>query len=200
MELENLKKALGEELYGNVMALVDSYNAAEEHKESPIKLADLSGGEYVSKDKYAALETESTGRKKQLEDMAGELKTLRDSKTADPDTQAALDALQQKYDADTQVLQEEISKAQFDGLLGTALAGSRARNVRALRGMLDMDRLKVEDGKLVGFDDQLASIRKDAAYLFEPEGAWAQEHGGDPLAKSGVEEAFTKINPGLKID
>ena len=80
------------------------------------------------------------------------------------------------------------------------MAGSRARSVKALRGMLDMEQLKVEDGRLTGFDEQLAAIRKDAAYLFEPDGAWGQEHGGNPPAGTGVEAAFAKINPDLKID
>ena len=198
--MENLKNALGKELFGQVTAAIDAYNAADEHKDAPIKLADLSGGGYVSKDKHAALETEAAGYKQQLDTLTAQLQTIKDAKTADPDTKAALEALQQKYDADTKTLQEQIGKAQFDGLLGAALAGSRARSVKALRGMLDMDKLKVEDGKLTGFDEQLAAIRKDAAYLFEPEGAWGQEHGGNPPAGTGVEAAFAKINPDLKID
>lgn len=198
--MENLKNALGEELFGQVTAAIDAWNGSEEHKDTPIKLADLSSGAYVSKDKYAALEADSAGYKQQLEQITGELTTLKNSKTTDEDTKAALNSLQQKYDTDTKALQDQIAQMQFDGMLNTALAGSRARSTKALRAMLDMDKIKVEDGKLVGLDDQLAALRRDESYLFEPQKAWSQDHGSDPRAADGVEAAFVKMNPNLKVD
>ena len=156
--MENLKNVLGEELFGQLQAAIDAYNGTD-------------------KDKYAALETASAGYKQQLDQITGELTTLQSAKGTDAETKAALDALQQKYEADTAALQEQISKAQFDGLLGAALAGSHVRSDKAARALLDMEKIKVEDGKLVGFDDQLADLRKNAAFLFEPEQAWGQEHG-----------------------
>lgn len=198
--MENLKNVLGEELFGQLQAAIDAYNGTDEHKDNPIKLADLSEGGYVSKDKYAALETASAGYKQQLDQITGELTTLQSAKGTDAETKAALDALQQKYEADTAALQEQISKAQFDGLLGAALAGSHVRSDKAARALLDMEKIKVEDGKLVGFDDQLADLRKNAAFLFEPEQAWGQEHGSDPKPITGVEAEFAKINPSIKLD
>ena len=49
-------------------------------------------------------------------------------------------------------------------------------------------------------DNQLADLRKNAAFLFEPEQAWGQDHGSDPRAATGVEAAFAKINPDIKLD
>lgn len=198
--MENLKNAIGEELYGKLQAAIDAYNGADEHKDNPIKLADLSGGGYVSKDKYAALETASAGYKQQLDQITSELAELKSAKGTDADTKAALDALQSKYEADTAALQEQINKAQFDGLLGAALAGSRVRSDKAARALLDLEKIKVEDGKLVGFDDQLADLKKNAAFLFEPDQAWGQDHGAAAKPSVGVEAAFAKINPGIKLD
>ena len=82
--MENLKNALGEELFGQVTAAIDAYNAADEHKDAPIKLADLSGGGYVSKDKHAALETEAAGYKQQLDTLTAQLQTIKDAKTPTP--------------------------------------------------------------------------------------------------------------------
>ena len=198
--MENLKNALGEELFGQMQAAIDAWNESEDHKEHQIKLADLSEGGYVSKDKYAAMETASAGYKQQLDQITGELTTLKSAKGTDAETKAALDALQQKYEADTAALQEQLSKAQFDGLLGAALAGSHVRSDKAARALLDLDKIKVEDGKLVGFDNQLADLRKNAAFLFEPDQAWGQDHGSDPKAVTGVEAEFAKINPGIKLE
>lgn len=50
--MEFLKSVLGEELFGQVAAAVNAYNEKPENKESQVKLANLSGGQYVDKEKY----------------------------------------------------------------------------------------------------------------------------------------------------
>lgn len=198
--MEFLKKALGDELYASVQAKVEAYNATDARKDNPLKIGDLSSGGYVSKDKYAALETEANGYKTQLEALNGELTTLKNKRGTDSDTKDALEALQAKYDADTKALQDQVGKAKFDGALETALAGSRVRNTKAVRALLDLERIKMDGDKLTGLDDQMEALRKEAGYLFEDSGAWGDHHGGVDTHVNGVEAAFAKINPDLKIE
>ena len=67
-----------------------------------------------------------------------------------------------KADADKQ-----ISQMKFDYALSAALTGAKAKNVKAVKALLDMDGLKFNDGKIVGLDEQLAQIKADNDYLFE---------------------------------
>lgn len=129
--MEFLKNVLGDELYSRVKAKVDAYNADSAHKDAPLKIVDLSAGEYVSKAKHSALETEANGYKTQLETLNGELTALKNKRGTDSDTKAALETLQTKYDTDIKALQEQIGKAKLDGALEAALAGSRARSTKA---------------------------------------------------------------------
>ena len=47
--MEFLKEVLGEELYSQTKSKVDSYN--QEHKDKPLKLVNLSEGNYISKER-----------------------------------------------------------------------------------------------------------------------------------------------------
>ena len=46
--MEWLKAILGEDLYKQFESAINTYNAKEENKEKPVKLFDLSSGEYTS--------------------------------------------------------------------------------------------------------------------------------------------------------
>lgn len=165
--MEFLKNVLGDELYSRVKAKVDAYNADSAHKDAPLKIVDLSAGEYVSKAKHSALETEANGYKTQLETLNGELTALKNKRGTDSDTKAALETLQTKYDTDIKALQEQIGKAKLDGALEAALAGSRARSTKAVRALLDMERVKLDGDTLIGLEDQLKALKASDPYLFE---------------------------------
>lgn len=115
--------------------------------------------------------------------------------------QTKLTELQEKYDSDTQSLQQQLTAAQLNGALETAMAKSGARSTKALKGLLDMEKIAFKDGALSGFDEQLESIKKENGFLFEESPAsWGERHNGQTPQKTGVEAAFERLNPNLKID
>jgi len=74
--MEFLKEVLGEELFSQTKEKVDSYN--QEHKDKPIKLANLGEGNYVSKEKFDSKETEISNLKMQIEDANKEIQSYKD--------------------------------------------------------------------------------------------------------------------------
>lgn len=60
-----------------------------------------------------------------------------------------------------------LNKVKFDFALDNALTGAKARNLKAVKALLDVDSLKYEGDKIVGLDEQLQSLRDSAGYLFE---------------------------------
>ena len=84
---------------------------------------------------------------------------------ADPEQlKQSLADLQKKYDAD-------ITQAKLDSALELALVQSKARNTKAVRALLKAEAIKLDGDKVLGLDDQLAGLKKEAAYLFEDEAA-----------------------------
>lgn len=61
----------------------------------------------------------------------------------------------------------EISEMKFDYALSAALTGAKARNSKAVKALLDMDGLKLNDGKIIGLDEQLSQIKEENGFLFE---------------------------------
>ena len=63
---------------------------------------------------------------------------------------------------------KKIKQMQFDYALDNALTGAKAKNAKAVKALLDMDKLLPnDDGKIVGLDEQLTELQKDNAYLFD---------------------------------
>lgn len=107
-----------------------------------------------------------------------------------------LTTLQGKYDTDLAALRR-------DSAIDLALAGSKARNAKAARALLDLDKVTYQDGKLSGLEEQVTQLQKDSPWLFSP-GATADtggEHGqGGSAERDGVAAAFQRLNPGLKLN
>jgi FtsZ-binding cell division protein ZapB len=93
--------------------------------------------------------------------------------------------------------QGKLSQTKLDSALGTALTAAKVRNPKTLKGLLDMDKIKLnDDGKLEGLDDQLESIQKSDAYLFDKGSKTNYNpNSGDPAPKDSTQamiDAFTK--------
>lgn len=166
MKLEEL---LGPELYQQVQAKIDKANAGQEDKLKHIRYADLSEGGYVSKDKYASLETDLTGKAAELQqanDLIAELK-----KSAGQDA-----AAQQKisdYESTIAALQQENEALKVDNALRFALAGAGGVDVDYLvykakeKGDLKLG----EDGKLKGENDLISGLKTQLPNMFsQPDG------------------------------
>lgn len=143
-----------------------------------IELVNAADGAYVSKEKY---DTDLKAAKESTASDSTELETLR---------------------ADKAKLEKDIEKVKFDSAVELKLATSGARNTRALRGLIDMDKLSMGDNGLEGFDEQLTAIKAENDYLFTMPTPMAggMPQGGSEPKLDGVEKAFAEKNPDLKID
>ena len=191
MNIEVLKDHLSEETYSAV---------AEELKDKDIKLADLSGGEYVSKGKYEALETQ-----------------LNNTQTLLTDTSSKLEAALQKV-GDNEALKQEIENikttnqtevanitAQYESKLKNAavmaeLTKAGANDPTDILPQLNMEAITVNDKGIVGLADQLEPIKTAKPYLFKGEqkpGASGLEHGkgGDNTAEINKMRAVMGLPP-----
>ncbi|MDU4241005.1 MAG: phage scaffolding protein, partial [Limosilactobacillus fermentum] len=72
------------------------------------------------------------------------------------------------------------------------------RNNKAIRGLLNMDEIKLDDdGNLTGLDDQIKSLHKSDAYLFD-DGAkqnYNPENGNPPA--SDATQAMVDVFKGV---
>lgn len=106
---------------------------------------------------------------------------------------------------------KQISEMKFDYALTAALTGAKAKNVKAVKALLDMEGLKLNDDKIIGLDEQLSQIKADNDYLFEsdtPAPTFVKGTNGGSGGISGKkpnEMTYTELcdymaqNPGAEI-
>lgn len=155
---------------------------AEKLKDSKdIKLGNLAGGAYVSKDKHAALETERDGLKKQLETAATEIKSYKDL-DVDGIKQKAAD-WETKYNTDTQTLKDQLAATEYGFAVQQAVSGVKFTSESAKKAFvadLTAKKLPLQEGKLLGLED----FRKE--YAASDPGAFIPDDGSKtPVASKG---------------
>ena len=177
MNLEFLKAILGDDLFNQFVEKLNAYNGDEANKDKQIKLANLTDGGYVSKDKYTDLETTLTGKQSELEKANGLIAELK--KGAGKDTE-----LQQKisgYEAQVADLQAENKRLKAENALKFALIEAGATDVDYVFYKAN-EKLKAdgktidlgEDGKVKGVDDLITGLKTQLPNQFN-----AGKDGGD---------------------
>lgn len=140
----------------------------------------------TSKSQLAELTTETESLKTQIANRDKDIKSLKKDAGDNEDLSKQLTELQDKYKTDTENLTNQLSQTKLHGALATALTGAKARNPKAVEGLLDMDKVKLtDDGKLEGLDDQLTALRKSDGYLFDE----GQKAGYDPAGGQGSDDS-----------
>ncbi|MBN2880009.1 MAG: phage scaffolding protein [Clostridia bacterium] len=91
-----------------------------------------------------------------------------ETKTIEKDeSQKGIEELLKEKDKQLKEYEGRIEKMKFDSLLDEKLTGSRARNKQAVRALLDMEKIHMEGGAIIGADEQITAIKAKEGYLFE---------------------------------
>lgn len=85
--------------------------------------------------------------------------------------QGDLTALQEKYNTD-------IGKLKLDNALDRELRANNVRSTKAARALLDLDQIKLDGDRLLGFDGQITALKASDAYLFAEDKAKPPEKPG----------------------
>lgn len=78
---------------------------------------------------------------------------------------------QADYEAKKQEIENnskaEIEKIRLESRIDLAITNAKAKNVKSVKANLDLEKIKLDGDKLLGFDDQIEALKKSDAYLFE---------------------------------
>jgi hypothetical protein len=121
---------------------------------------------FIPKDKYnevaeakKTLEADIKTRDEQLD------KLKKDAGTSE-ELKQQIEALQTDNKKASEEWQTKFSKMQMDFALERALTVTKAKNPKAVKALLDMEKVKLDGEQLLGLDDQLNAIKESDAYLF----------------------------------
>ena len=117
-------------------------------------------GKAITREKGVAtsLQTELDTAQQTIKDLQDAAKKFEGT---DPEAlKKELEDLQKKYDTD-------IAAGKLNSALDMALLQAKARDIKAARAMLNLDEIKLDGDKLLGFDGQMEALKKDKGWLFE---------------------------------
>lgn len=155
MSLQKLKEVIGEDLFKQIEPKLEGKNWFFAEGENFVPKARLD--EALASKKEA--ESQLASRDAQLVELQKSAKGNEELSKQIAELQASNTKSKEEYET-------KILNMQKDYALESALNLSGAKNSKALKGMLDLEKCTFKDGKYDGLDEQISQIKKDNDWLF----------------------------------
>lgn len=163
-------------------------------EEQAKKVMDSLDGNYVTKTRFNEVNEENKTLKKSVSDRDKQLEDLKKSSGDNEELKKQIETLQQENANQKKAHDAEMTQLRLDNAIDAALTAAGAKNIKAVRALIDTSKVKVgEDGKLTGFDDLLSAVQKSDSYLFTEKQQKQSFKGFQPGASGNVK-------PGTKVD
>lgn len=148
--------------------------------------------------KLKELQTTVDSYKEDNEQKDNELKDLQEKAKNGDDLQQTISDLRKANQEKEEQRQKEVKELNFNHSLENKLRDVGARNVKAVRALLDSENLKFndEENEVIGLQDQLEKLRESDSYLFAD-----STNSDDPAQGSQQQQAqlqTSNYNPGAK--
>ena len=143
------------ELFGAKALTWEDFSAGVTN--AKIKLADLSEGKYVDREKFDSKVRELDTANQSVSELTGKLKAF------DGVDVAALKADVKNWETK---YKNDLAAVKKDAAVDAAIMQAKGKNAKAIRALLDLDKVTLrEDGTLDGLD--LEALKKSDGYLFD---------------------------------
>ena len=141
----------------------------------------------------------------ELKTLQGQLteanKKINDFKGLDLESiKQAADDYKQKFEDSEAKSKEDIKKLQLNYKIENLLLKEGAVNTKAVKALLDSEKISLDGENIIGFDDQLKAIKESDPWAFSDKGIVKTKlpGGSKPDELSDVEKRFYEKNPDIK--
>lgn len=163
--MEQLRELLGTALYEEVVSALQGKGKGGKD----LELAIANDGSFLPKAKFDTVYQEFLALKEDVEAKEQQIADLTEQLQGQGTLQGTIDELAERLAAQETAHQETLRRQDFDRALERAMREVSARNDQAVIALLNLEELRLEDGRLLGLTEQLAALREDAPYLFAEE-------------------------------
>lgn len=124
---------------------------------------------YVQKSKYDLAVTEKETLEIQIKEHGKQLEELKKAAKGSEELEKRIKELQDNAAASKAKYEKQINDIQLNHAIDIALKEARAKNAKAVRSLLDMENIVLDDGKVKGLDKQIKKLQEaeDSKFLFE---------------------------------
>ena len=153
---KTLKDILGDDLYKQVK---------EKLGDTEVTVVD-SNDPMVPKRRLDEVIAERNRYKEQVEERDSQLAGLKTGAKDNEDLKAQIADLQAKNKQATEDYEKQLKDQRFAFAVERAVAKADARNVKAVVALLDASKISLDGENLLGFDEQVAALKKSDPFLF----------------------------------
>lgn len=132
-------------------------------------LASLDGN-YVPKTRFNEVNEENKTLKKSVSDRDKQLEDLKKSSGDNADLQKQIADLQKANADQVKAHETELKQLKVDNAVEQALTGAKAKNIKAVKVLLDLEGVKLaDDGSILGLKEQIEKLTAgdDTKFLFD---------------------------------
>ena len=124
---------------------------------------------YVQKSKYDLAVTEKETLEIQIKEHGKQLEELKKAAKGSEELEKKVKELQDNAAASKAKYEKQINDIQLNHAIDTALREAKAKNAKAVRSLLDMNDIVLDDGKVKGLDKQIKKLQEaeDSKFRFE---------------------------------
>lgn len=182
---------------------LEDLGLTKEQADSVMKINgdDIENAKCTASTEIKNLQTEVEGLKTQVGDRDKQLETLKASAGDNADLKKQIEDLQTENATAKATHESELNQLKIDFAVEKALTGAKAKNIKAVKALLELGEAKLDkDGNVKGLDEQIEKLRSgdDTKFLFEAQKQQKQQQNfkGFQPGASGEQ----KPGEGEKVD
>jgi hypothetical protein len=177
--MEFLKNLLSEKTYTDLVAKLGEDLVKQINEKSKDFKIDVAEEKFIPKAKFDEANSLVKDYKEQVAQRDLQITQLGEKAKGSEELTAQINALKEanekaKADYDSKILARE-----KDYYIDGQLVNAGAKNVKAVKAILDLESLEYKDGKISGLDELIKSTKEKEAYLFSVDKS-KDEAGGKP--------------------
>ena len=159
------------------------------------KVMDSLDGNFVTKARFNEVNEENKTLKQSVADRDKQLEDLKKSSGDNAELKKQIETLQQQNADQKKAHDAEMAQLKLDNAIDAALTAAGAKNIKAVRAMIDTSKMKLgEDGTVEGLPDAIKAVQKSDSYMFNTVQKKQQTFKGFQPGASG------EVKPGTEVD
>lgn len=177
MDLEEL---LGEELYNKVK---------EKLGDKKIMIDD---GNFIPKARFDEVNEQKNEYKKMVDERDKQLEQLKEKAKGHDELTAKLTELEAQNKQTKEEYEGKMAELKKNTAIDLALAKQKAKNVKAVKALLDMGKVSLDGENLIGLEEQLKALKESDPYLFGDAKPKVGSETNPPADNNDPVKTFTK--------
>lgn len=123
-------------------------------------------GIQAAKGDLSTAQEEAKSYKEQLDQRDKDILALKDSSGSKKALEEQITQMQSDYKAEKETMQNKIAEVKLNSALDLTLTQANVRNPKAVKALLELDKVKLTDNGLEGLDEQITALKETEGYLF----------------------------------